>query len=144
MEEIREFVSAASVPFIIKGVLSKKDAYKCVTAGVGGIVMSAHNSLSGYAISPLMSLPDVLNVVDAKIPVFLDCEMRSGLDVFKALALGARGVIVKQAFAELPGGNGTKNFFKKISNMNNELKSVMAQTGCHNLLHIDKTVLWQI
>ena len=144
MEEIREFVSAASVPFIVKGILSKKDAYKCAMAGVGGIVMSAHDSLLRYTVSPFMSLPDVLKAVDVRIPVFVDCEIRSGLDVFKALASGATAVFMKRVFAESPGANGTKDFFEKISNMNNELKSFMAQTGCHNLLHMDKTVLWQI
>lgn len=142
MEEIREFVSAASVPFIVKGILSQKDAYKCAVAGVGGIVMSAHESLLRYTVSPFMALPDVLKAVDARIPVFVDCEIRSGLDVFKALASGARAVFMKRASAESPGG--AKDFFENISNMNKELKSFMAQTGCHNLSHVDKTVLWQI
>ena len=106
--------------------------------------MSSHDSLLRYTVSPFMSLPDVLKAVDVRIPVFVDCEIRSGLDVFKALASGATAVFMKRVFAESPGANGTKDFFEKISNMNNELKSFMAQTGCHNLLHMDKTVLWQI
>lgn len=144
MEEIREFVSAASVPFIVKGILSKKDAYKCLTAGVDGIVMSVPDSLSGYAVSPLMALPGVLNAVNAQIPVFVDCEKANGFDVFKTLALGASAVFVKQTVSGSRRGKKAEDVPDRINSINEELKSFMAQTGCHNLLCMDKTVLWQI
>ena len=111
MEEIREFVSAASVPFIVKGILSKKDAYKCAMAGVGGIVMSAHDSLLRYTVSPFMSLPDVLKAVDVRIPVFVDCEIRSGLDVFKDACIRGDSGIYEAGVCRVPGGKRDKGFF---------------------------------
>ncbi|MDE6891534.1 MAG: alpha-hydroxy-acid oxidizing protein [Lachnospiraceae bacterium] len=144
MEEIQEFASAASVPFIVKGILSERDAYKCLRAGASGIVMSVHNSLSGYAISPFVSLPGILNAVNAQIPVFVDCEIANGLDAFKALALGSSAVFIKQTFTTPPKENRVKSVFDKISSVNDELKNFMSKTGCHNLSYMDKTVLWQI
>jgi len=77
------------LPFIIKGVMSAQDAMKSVEAGAGGIVVSHHHAIMDYSKPPLLVLPEILRVVDGKILVFADCGIGSGMDVFKALAVGA-------------------------------------------------------
>lgn len=145
MEEICEFVEAAKVPFIVKGVLSERDAYKCVMAGVQGIVVSHHHGIMDYAIPPLMVLPDILKVVDFQIPVFVDCGITSGMDAFKALALGASAVCAGRVLMEpLSDKKGADGVCETLRRMNDELRGVMARTGCYDLSHMDKTVLRQI
>ncbi len=86
LDEIKEFVKATKLPFIIKGVLSEKDTYKCLEAGVKGIVISHHHGIMDYAVPPLMVLPKIAKIVNHSIPIFVDCGIVSGIDVFKALA----------------------------------------------------------
>ncbi len=83
-EEIRRFVESTSLPFVVKGVLSRQDAYKCLQAGVKGIVVSHHHGIMDYAVPPLMILPEIVKVVSGQIPIFVDCGIMSGMDVFKA------------------------------------------------------------
>lgn len=141
MEEIREFVRASSVPFVVKGVLSQQDAHKSLEAGAQGIVVSHHHGIMDYAVPPLMILPDILKVTAGQIPVFVDCGVTTGADAFKALALGATAVCAGRVllkFLEREGGEGV---CKGIRQMNGELKGIMAKTGCCDLSHMDKTVI---
>lgn len=142
-EEIKEFVSAAGIPFIIKGVLSEKDAYKCLKAGVKGIVVSHHHGIMDYAVPPLKALPAIVKVIGGEIPVFVDCGISSGMDVFKALALGATAVSAGRVIMDPLKEKGAEGVRDTILKMNNELKGVMARTGCFDLDHMDSSVIWQ-
>lgn len=142
-EEVKEFVSAAGIPFIIKGVLSEKDAYKCLKAGVKGIVVSHHHGIMDYAVPPLKVLPAIVKVIGGEIPVFVDCGISSGMDVFKALALGATAVSAGRVIMDPLKENGAEGVRDTILKMNNELKGVMARTGCFDLDHMDSSVIWQ-
>ena len=73
VEELHDFVQAAEIPFIVKGVLSTKDAEKCLKAGCKGIQLSHHHGIMSYAVPPLMMLPEILQVTRGEIPVFIDC-----------------------------------------------------------------------
>ena len=93
--QLRSYVEAAEgTPFVIKGVLSAWDAEKCLEIGASGIVVSHHHGIMPYSVPPVMALPEVLKVTAGKIPVFVDCGISSGADVYKALALGADAVCV--------------------------------------------------
>ena len=143
-DEIRSFVEAAGIPFIVKGILSVKDAYKCLMAGVSGIVVSHHHGIMDYALPPLKILPHIVKAVGGKIPVFVDCGILGGTDAFKALALGADGVCAGRTLMEplrTEGGNGVA---KALLGMNDELRGVMARTGCRDLSHMDSAVVWQM
>lgn len=142
MEEIREFVQAAKAPFIVKGVLSERDAYKCLQAGVKGIVVSHHHGIMSYAVPPLKILPSIVKVIGNEIPVFVDCGITSGMDVFKALALGAAAVCVGRTIMEPLREKGAEGVKDTILRINNELKGVMARTGCFDLAHIESSVIW--
>lgn len=141
--EIKQFVAATKLPFIIKGVLSEQDARKCIDAGVRGMVVSHHHGILNFALPPLMILPRILQIVDGKMPVFVDCGVESGLDVFKALALGATAVsagrVVMGPLAE-SGADGVK---KLVQEMTAQLAGAMARTCSPDITHIDSSLIWQ-
>jgi isopentenyl diphosphate isomerase/L-lactate dehydrogenase-like FMN-dependent dehydrogenase len=139
-EELAEFVEAAGVPFIVKGVLSPRDAEKCLKAGCAGIVVSHHHGMIQYAVPPLMVLPDILSAVSSSVPVFVDCGIESGMDAYKCLALGAKAVSVGRHLMPLLK-NGADAVAGRINEMTAELAGVMARTGVSALDKMDATVI---
>lgn len=139
-DQLKEYVQHSERPFFVKGVLSPQDAEKCVKAGVRGIVVSHHHGIMPCAVPPLMILPEIVRAVQHQIPVFVDCGIESGIDVFKALALGADAVCVgRELMRFLPEKNGA--VAARIDEMNRELMSVMARTGAKTLREIDPSVI---
>lgn len=139
-EELAEFVQAAGVPFIAKGVLSPHDAEKCLKAGCAGIVVSHHHGMIQYAVPPLMVLQDIISVTDDNIPVFVDCGIESGMDAYKCLALGAKAVSVGRHLMPLLK-NGADAVAQRINDMTAELAGVMARTGVSTLDKMDAIVI---
>ncbi len=139
-EELRDFVQAAGVPFIAKGVLSAQDAERCLKAGCKGIIVSHHHGIMSYAVPPLMVLPQILEVVGKEIPVFVDCGIESGMDAYKCLALGATAVGVGRHLMPLlkEGADATA---ARMKAMTTELAGVMARTGVKDLAHFDASVI---
>ena len=142
VEELREFVQAAEIPFIVKGVLSTKDAEKCLKAGCKGIQLSHHHGIMSYAVPPLMMLPEILQVTRGEIPVFIDCGIESGMDVYKCLALGATAVSVGRHLMPLLK-EGADKTAGRIKEMTGELAATMARTGVKDLKSFDPTVIHQ-
>lgn len=143
MEELQSFVQATRLPFVVKGVLSTMDARKALSVGAAGIIVSHHHGIMDYAVPPLMILPEIVKVIGGRIPIFVDCGVESGMDVFKALALGADAVCVGRAIMaplKEKGAEGVKDSFLR---MNSELKGVMARTGFANVEAIDDSVIWK-
>lgn len=143
LDEIKSFVKATRLPFIIKGVLSEQDAYKCLEAGVKGIVVSHHHGIMHYAVPPLMVLPRIAKIINRQIPVFVDCGISSGMDVFKALALGADAVCAGRILIEPLRENGAEGVKNQILKINEELKGVMAKTCSHDIRSIDSSLIWK-
>ncbi len=139
-EELKDFVQAAGVPFIVKGVLSPHDAEKCLKAGCAGIVVSHHHGIIQYAVPPLMALPDILSITGRSIPVFVDCGIESGMDAYKCLALGATAVLVGRHLMPLLK-NGAEAVAGRIDEMTAELAGVMARTGVGALDRMDPTII---
>ena len=139
-EELTDFVQAAGVPFIVKGVLSPRDAEKCLKAGCAGMVVSHHHGMVQYAVPPLMALPDILSATAGSVPVFVDCGIESGMDVYKCLALGAKAVSVGRHLMPLLKG-GVEAVARRINAMTAELAGVMARTGVSSLDKMDSTVI---
>lgn len=142
LEELKEFIRVAEIPFIIKGVLSEQDTYKCLEAGAKGMVVSHHHGILNYAVPPLMILPKLVKIVNNEIPLFVDCGISSGLDAFKSIALGASGVSIGRALMEALKDAGANGVRKKIEAMTEELSAAMARTCSSDLFHIDASVLW--
>ncbi|MDR2043152.1 MAG: alpha-hydroxy-acid oxidizing protein [Clostridium sp.] len=140
-EELKGFVRAAGLPFVVKGVLSVQDAVKCVQAGVSAIVVSHHHGILRYAVPPLMVLPEIQKAVQGKLDVFVDCGIESGMDVFKALALGADAVSVGRGMMEALRESGAAGVTEKINRMTTELAGVMARTGIPDIGRMDPWVI---
>ena len=140
VEELSEFVQAAGVPFVVKGILSPRDAEKCVKAGCAGIVVSHHHGMVDYSVPPLMVLPEIVKAVGNEIPVFVDCGIVSGMDAYKCLALGAKAVSVGRHLMPLLK-DGPEAVAQRIYEMNAELAGIMARTGVKSLDDMDPTVI---
>ena len=139
-EELKAFVQASGVPFIVKGVMSSKDAEKCLEAGVSGIVVSHHHGMIEDSCPPLMMLPEILDVTGRDFPVFVDCCFESGIDVYKALALGATAVSVGRHLMPLLK-DGSNAVSARIDAITRELAGLMARTGVGDLGHFDPSVI---
>ncbi len=142
LDEIKDFVKATKLPFIIKGVLSERDADKCLEAGVKGIVVSHHHGIQNYAIPPLMILPKIAKLVNHSIPIFVDCGVTNGMDVFKALALGATAVSVGRELMTPLSAAGAQGVQERIREITEELAGAMTRTCSPDLEHIDPSVIW--
>ena len=138
--EIAEFVQAAKVPFIVKGVLSPHDAEKCAKAGCAGIVVSHHHGMVQYSVPPLMVLQDILSAVGNEMEVFIDCGIVSGMDAYKCLALGTKAVSVGRHLMPLLK-QGPEAVSQRINEMTAELAGIMARTGIKTLEEMDSTII---
>lgn len=121
-------------PIIIKGILDAEDARKAVAVGADGIVVSNHGGrqLDGVP-AGIEALPPIVKAVDGKLTVLMDGGVRSGLDVLKALALGAKGVLIGRAWAFALAGGGEAGVSAMLTTMRHELQVAMMLTGCTDI-----------
>lgn len=140
-EQLRAYVKATKLPFVVKGVMGSRDALLCAEAGVRGVVVSHHHGILDYAMPPLMALPEVVRAVGQAMPVFVDCCVESGLDAFKALALGATAVSVGRALMGPLASGGGPAVRRAISEMTDQLAGAMARTCSADIRSIDGGVL---
>lgn len=143
LSDIREFVNATKLPFIIKGVLSEQDTYKCLDAGVRGMVVSHHHGMVDYALPPLRILPRIVRIVRNQMPIFVDCGINRGMDAFKALALGASAVCLGRVVMPPLAEAGAEGVRKLVEAVTHELKWAMAVTASPNIRSIDPEILWE-
>lgn len=143
MDMIREYVQAAApLPFIVKGVLSVRDAVKCADCQVSAILVSHHSGRMPYAIPPLKVVPSIRKAVGSEMKIFVDCGISRGADVFKALALGCDGAAVGRAILPALKAEGREGVEKYIRKMNDELRLIMGFTGTPSVDKVDPSVLW--
>ena len=145
VQDLREYVNATKLPFVIKGVLSVTDALKSVECGAKGILVSHHHGRMPFAIPPLMVLPEICRAVrDVEgFEVFLDCGIASGADAYKALSLGAKAVAVGRAMMPALTADGTEGVVRCVTGMNQELRTLMNYTGCATLSDLRPELLWK-
>jgi isopentenyl diphosphate isomerase/L-lactate dehydrogenase-like FMN-dependent dehydrogenase len=144
LDEIKGFIRATKLPFILKGVLSETDAHKALEAGAGGIVVSHHSgSVIDSALPPIALLPRIKKIVAGRIPIFIDGSFTSGIDVFKAIALGADAVSIGKPLVEAVASEGANGAEKLIDSLTEDLKYAMSLTGAGCLDTIDPGVLWR-
>jgi L-lactate dehydrogenase (cytochrome) len=128
---------------IVKGILDATDAQYAADAGADAIVVSNHGGrqLDG-APSTIAALPHIVATVGDRIEVLFDGGVRSGQDVFKALALGARGVMIGKAFMYGLGALGEAGVTRALELIRNELDVSMALTGTCDVRDIGRHALW--
>jgi len=147
LDEIKQFVNATKLPFVIKGVLSVHDALKCLEAGVQGIVISHHSGIMEYAVPPLMILPHIVKAINekgGKMQIFVDCGINSGYDAFKAIALGANAVCLGRSVLPTLKTNGAKGVEEAFKNATAQLAGIMARTNAPNLESIEPSMIHNI
>lgn len=129
-------------PIVLKGVLDAEDAREAVRCGVEGVVVSNHGGrqLDG-APSSIAALPAVVDAVGDDLTVLMDGGVRSGLDVLKALACGAKACLIGRAWAYALGGGGEAGVTHMLQILRQELRMAMALTGCTDVKTAGRSLL---
>lgn len=127
---------------ILKGVLDVEDAKMAADVGVDAIIVSNHGGrqLDG-AMSSIKSLRPIVDAVGEKVEVHLDSGIRSGQDVLKAIAMGAKGTMIGRAFTYGLGAMGEKGVTKALEVIHKELDTTMALCGRRDINEVDRDIL---
>ncbi len=129
-------------PVILKGILDAEDAKQAANIGADAIVVSNHGGrqLDG-ALSSIRMLPEIMDAVGDKIEVHLDSGIRSGQDVLKALALGAKGTYIGRAFVHGLGAMGEAGVTKALEVIQKEMDTTMALCGRRTVDQVDRDMV---
>ena len=129
---------------ILKGIMDPEDARRAVASGADALIVSNHGGrqLDG-APSSIEALPPIVEAVGSQIEVWMDGGIRSGQDVLKAIALGARGTLIGRAFLYGLGAMGEAGVTRCLEMIRNELDLTMAFCGRTDIHKVDRSILWQ-
>lgn len=132
-----------TMPFLLKGIMSPTEARLAVEHGIQGIVVSSYRDLRATTplASPIEMLPSIAEAVAGRIPILIDGGFRRGSDILKALALGARAVLVSRPVLWGLAAYGAPGVQQVLELLQSELARDMAMCGRPNLGAIDKTVV---
>lgn len=141
LEWIRDFWQG---PMIIKGILDPQDARDAVSFGADGIVVSNHGGrqLDGV-LSTTKALPPIMQAVGNDLTVLVDSGIRSGLDVVRMLALGAKGVLLGRSMAYALAADGQRGVENMLDIFAKEMRVAMTLTGVTSIGQIDESTLVQ-
>ncbi|MEM6578101.1 MAG: alpha-hydroxy acid oxidase [Pseudomonadota bacterium] len=141
-ERIKVFRKMWDGPLIIKGIIDPRDALAALDVGADAIIVSNHGGrqLDG-ALSAIRALPAILDAVGDKIEVHLDSGIRSGQDVLKALALGAKGTYIGRAYVYGLGAMGQAGVTRALEVIHRELDLSMAFCGRTDVRSLDPDIL---
>ena len=142
VEELREIISLSNIPFIVKGIMTVKGALKAKEAGASAIVVSNHGGrVLDQCPATAEVLEEIASAVGDSMTVLVDGGIRSGTDVFKALALGADGVLICRPFVVAAYGGGAEGVQTYIEKIGAELKDTMQMCGAHSVSEITRDMV---
>lgn len=134
VDELREIARMAEVPFIVKGVMTAKAARKAEEAGAAAIVVSNHGGrVLDQCPGTAEVLQEIAEAVDGRMKVLVDGGIRSGVDIFKALALGADAVLIARPFVTAVYGGGAQGVQCYVEKLGAELADTMSMCGASTL-----------
>ena len=138
-DRIREFRKMWDGPLILKGIIDPRDALEALNVGADAIIVSNHGGrqLDG-ALSAIRALPAIMDAVGDKIEVHLDSGIRSGQDVLKALAMGAKGTYIGRAFVYGLGAMGQEGVTAALNVIHKELDLTMALVGHRDVKNLSR------
>jgi isopentenyl diphosphate isomerase/L-lactate dehydrogenase-like FMN-dependent dehydrogenase len=140
VETLKKIVASVNVPFILKGIMTVAGAKKALEAGVSGIVVSNHGGrVLDETPSTIEMLPEIVAAVNGKMTILIDGAFRTGIDVFKALALGADGVLIGRPFAYAVYGGGHQGVSLYLEKLRAELAEAMLMTGAGSIQEIERS-----
>lgn len=143
VDEMREIINYAKMPFMIKGIMTPKGALKAVEAGADAIVVSNHGGrVQGNVPSTAEVLPEIVDAVKGQIKIFVDGGIRSGVDVFKAIAMGADAVLIGRPVVPFIYAAGEEGFRVYMDKIVKELRDTMAMCGTPTLADISRDNIW--
>lgn len=141
-EELAEIVKAAGVPFILKGIMTVKGALKAKEAGASAIVVSNHGGrVLDQCPATAEVLEEIVQAVGKDMKIFVDGGLRSGVDIFKALALGADAVLIGRPYVTAVYGGGAEGVATYTEKLTTELADTMTMCGAHNLSEISREMV---
>ena len=142
---LARIVETCQMPFIVKGVMTPTAAQKCEDAGCAGIVVSNHGGRVLDGVPPTAyALADIVAAVSSSMKIFVDGGIRSGLDVFRALAIGAHGVLICRPFVVAAYGRGEEGVISYYNQLVEELKDTMLMCGAQSLQDIDGSMIYEM
>ncbi len=140
--QIQEIVKAVELPLIIKGIMTVSGAVKALEAGATGIIVSNHGGrVLDETPSGISVLEKIAKTVGDQMIIFVDGGFRSGLDVFKALALGADAVLIGRPYAISVYGGGAEGVQLYTEKIGAQLREAMRMTGASCLEDIDRSMV---
>ena len=140
--DLEWLVGRSKLPVLVKGVVRGDDARRSVTAGVRGIIVSNHGGRQlDYSIATLDALPDVVGAVANQVPVLLDGGVRRGTDVLKALALGARSVMIGRPYLWALAVDGYDGVRRMLQLIRDEIAVSMSLLGVKRLSELNPDLL---
>jgi isopentenyl diphosphate isomerase/L-lactate dehydrogenase-like FMN-dependent dehydrogenase len=144
VKDIEWMKQQVSLPVVIKGIMGAEDARAAVNAGADALVVSNHGGrILDYNRAALEALPEVLDAIGGKTPVLLDSGIRSGGDIVKALALGARAVLVGRPIAWGVGAFGARGVERVFAILTEEMQRVLTLTGVARIRDITRSILFR-
>lgn len=137
-DDLRALRKAWPHPLIVKGILSPRDALLAADCGADGIVVSNHGgrNLDG-AITPISVLPEIVDAAGNRLTVLIDSGFRRGSDVVKALALGAKAVLLGRAPLYGLSVAGQAGVTRSLEIFRDEIDRVMALLGCNSVAELN-------
>ena len=140
--ELRELCDYAQAPMILKGIMTVRGAQKAVEAGAAAIVVSNHGGrvLPGAAATADV-LPEIADAVGGRVKILVDGGIRSGTDIFRALALGADAVMICRPFLISYYGGGTEGIVTYVEKLRAELTDAMYMCGARSLGDITRDMV---
>jgi 4-hydroxymandelate oxidase len=142
-DDIAWLRSTTGLPVLLKGIMNPDDAELAVRAGVNGLIVSNHGGRCLDTLPATISvLPQIVERVAGRVPVLVDGGVRRGTDVIKAVALGAKAVLIGRPYLYGLGTAGAAGVSKVVEVLRKEFTMAMALTGRRSLAEIDRSVVW--
>lgn len=136
-DDLRRIAEMTEMPFFVKGIMTADEAVLAAEAGVYGIIVSNHGGrVLDHGLSTAEVLPEIRAAVGKRVKVLADGGVRSGVDAFKLLALGADAVLIGRPYAIAAFGGGAEGVRLYTEKVTAELRDTMAMTGCRTLSDI--------
>jgi 4-hydroxymandelate oxidase len=140
--EIERIAAYAKVPVVLKGVLHPDDAKRAPDHGASAVIVSNHGGrqMDG-SIPPALALPDVVEAAAGRLEVYVDGGIRTGVDVLRALALGARAVLIGRPYLWALAIDGEAGVRELIERFRAEITNAMALAGQTDVTNVDRSIV---